>query len=284
MRGDLWKTERGEHIHSNAVVPSAELRVYQPLEAFPPHEQRRWERHIVGGGARPGPPRYRQEVASSGHGVLIPAGEDGAYVKVVDGRYYVCPWRTKLRVLAGILAFREVGGFDDPSVFVPDASVRRAAKELRRLRRREPGQVSTIMHSPWHVPARWFVLFEDDERRLVESDGHHRLRYLTTTRKASRRAEDAVPVLRQSELGPIGDLIVELHQWLAVFDVGSLLELDYAGLCRMLSWDEMDDDHSARDIHDALGALSNKEFPRSAELYQSVLSRSAELRAHETLN
>jgi hypothetical protein len=93
-----------------------------------------------------------------------------------------------------------------------------------------------------------------------------------------------VPVLRQSELGPIGELVLEMHQWLALFDPGSILELDYGGLCGMLTWDEMDDDHSARDIHDALEALSDKEFPRSADLYQSVLVRSAELRAHEILN
>lgn len=266
------------------MVPSAELRLYQPLEAFPRHEQVHWERHIVKGGLWLGPPRYRQEVTPAGGGVLIPQGEDGAYVKVVEGRYYVCPWRTKLRVLAGLLAFREARAFEEPGAFVTRAQARRAAKELRRLRRREPWQISTIMHSPWHVPVRWFVLFEDDERRLQEAADHHRLSYLTTTRKAQRRAEDAVPVLRRSELGPIGELIVEMHEWLALFDPGSLLELDYGGLCAMLTWDEMDDDHSARDIHDALRALSDKEFPRSADLYQAVLVRSAELRAHEGLN
>ena len=266
------------------MVPSAELRVYQPLEAFPPHEQSHWERHIVDGGLRLGAQRYGQEVTPSGAGIIVPQGPDGAYVKVVDGRYFVCPWRTQLRVLAAMLAFREAGVFDDPSMFVSDGRARRATKELRRLRRREPWQVSTIMHSPWHVPVRWFVLFEDDERRLLETEDHHRLSYLSTTRKAMRRAEDAVPVLRSSELGPIGELVVEMHQWLSLFDPGSLLELDYGGLCSMLSWDEMDDDHSARDIHDALAALSDKEFPRSADLYQSVLSRSAELRAHESLN
>ena len=266
------------------MVPSAELRVYQPLEAFPPHEQAHWERHIVDGHLWLGPARYQQEVTDAGGGILVPTGEDGAYVKVVDGRYFVCPWRTTLRILAGMLSFREASGFDDPSVFVTKASARRAAKDLHRLRRREPWQVATIMHSPWHVPVRWFVLFEDDERRLQETEHHHRLSYLTMTRKAMRRAEEAVPVLRQSELGPIGELIVELHQWLSVFDPGAILELDYGGLCRMLSWDELDDDHSARDIHDALRALSNKEFPRSADLYQSVLARSAELRAHEILN
>ena len=73
-----------------------------------------------------------------------------------------------------------------------------------------------------------------------------------------------------------------MHQWLALFDPGSILELDYGALCGMLSWDEMDDDHSARDIHDALRAL-DKEFPRSADLYQSVLVRLPSC-AHESLN
>src|SRR4029450_12212927 len=138
--------------------------------------------------------------------------------------------------------------------------------------------------SAWHVPVGGFVLFDDEERRLLEGDGHHRLSYLTTTRKALRRAEDPVPVPRQSELGPIGELVLEMHQWLALFDPGSILELDYGGLCGMLTWDEMDDDHSARDIHDALKALGDKEFPRSADLYQSVLVRAAELRGHEELS
>jgi hypothetical protein len=31
-------------------------------------------------------------------------------------------------------------------------------------------------------------------------------------------------------------------------------------------------------------ALSSEEFPRSADLYQSVLSRASELRNHESLN
>ena len=266
------------------MVPSAELRVYQPLDAFPAHEQAHWERHIVGGALVFAAPRYRQEVTAAGQGSLVPTGDEGAYVKVVDGRYYVCPWRTKLRVLAAMLSFREASGFDDPSMFVSDSTAKRATKELRRLRRADPGQISSIMHCTWYVPVRWFLLFDDEERRLLESDGHHRLSYLTTTRKAMRRAEEAVPVLRRSELGPIGEMIIELHQWLALFDTGSILELDYGALCRQLTWDEMDDDHSAAEIHEALRALADKEYPRSADLYQSVLARSAELRAYESLN
>lgn len=266
------------------MVPSAELRVFEPLEAFPPHEQAHWERHIVGGALRLGPRRYRQEVTPAGQGVLVPAGEDGAYVKVIDGSYYVCPWRTKLRVLAGIISFREASAFDDPSAFVTKEQARRARRDLRRLRRRDPNQISAVMHSPWHVPVRWFVLFEDHERRLLEHQGHHRLSYLTTARRALARAEAVVPPLRRSELGPIADLVVELHQWISLFDPNSILELDYGGLSDLMTWDEMDDDHSARELHDAIEALNEQRFPRSAELYQAVLTRAAELRAHETLN
>ena len=266
------------------MVPSAELRVYQPLEAFPPHEQAHWERHIVDGAVRLGRPRYRQDVTTSGHGVLMPGGQDGAYVKVVDGAYYVCPWRTKLRVLAGMISFRQAATFDDPSTFVTEEQARRARRELRRLRRRDPNQISAIMHSPWHVPVRWFVLVEDHERRLLEHHGHHRLSYLTTARRALVRAEEVVPPLRRSELGPIADLIVDLHQWISLFDAGSILELDYGALSELMTWDEMDDDHSARELHDAIRALGEQRFPRSAELYQAVLSRAAELRSHESLN
>jgi hypothetical protein len=266
------------------MVPAAELRVFQPLEAFPPQEQAWWERYIVAGAPHPVRPRYADLATPAGLGFVHPAGEDGAHVKVVEGAYFVCPERTKLRVLAGLLAFRDAAPFEGAEAFVPQSEARRARKLLGRMRRRNPGEVAAIMQSPWHVPVRWLVLFDDDERRLEEAGGHHRLSYLTTARKATRRAERAVPVLRHTELGPIAELIVELHQWLSLFDPGSLLELDYHGLCGLMTWDEMDDDHSAREIGDALKALAAEEFTRSAELYQAAVSRANELRNHESTN
>ena len=152
------------------------------------------------------------------------------------------------------------------------------------MRRRNPSHVACLMQSPWHVPVRWFVLFDEEERRLAERDGRYRLSYLTTARKAIRRAERAVPPLRRSDLGPVADLIVELHQWLSAFDLRALVELDYGGLCDFLTWDELDNDHSARDVQEAVAALSAEELARSAELYQSVISRWAEVRNHESLN
>ena len=267
------------------MVPSAELRVFQPLAAFPAEEQAHWERYILGGGTiRPPRPVYRQRTTSRRLGFLVPAAGEGAHVKLVEGQYYLCPLRTRMRVLAGLLAFREAAPFEGSEAFIPREEAKRASKELGRLRRRNPSHISCMMQSTWHVPVRWFVLFDDDERRIVERAGRHRLSYLTTVRRAIRRAERAIPALRHSDLGPVADMIVELHQWLASFDPRSLVELDYDGLCDFMTWDELDDDRSARDVQEAVKALSSEELPRSAELYQSVISRWAEARGHENLN
>ena len=266
------------------MVPSAELRIFQPLEAFPADEQAHWERFIVSGAHLRAPARrYRQRLGLHRLGILSPAEQDGAHVRVVDGRTYVCPWRTRLRVLAALLSFREVAPLEEPAAFIPDADARRAARELSRLRRRRHG-ISFVMQSPWHVPVRWFVLFDDAERSLVEEGAHFRLRYRTRAARAIRRAERAIPALRKTDLGPVADVILELHEWLSAFDRSSLIELEYGGLCDLLTWDELDDDHSARDVQQAIESLAKGDFPRSAEVYQGVVTRWADVRSRETLN
>jgi hypothetical protein len=99
-----------------------------------------------------------------------------------------------------------------------------------------------------------------------------------------RRAENAVPILRRSELGSLSELILDVHQWMAQFDPRSIVELDYGGLARLMSLEELDDDRSARDVQDALDLLQKLEFPRSAEVYQGVLERWAGVRQLESLN
>jgi hypothetical protein len=266
------------------VVPCAYLRVYQPLDAFSAEEQARWERFLLAGAPRPIRPVYRDRPTDEGVGLLELAGDEGADVRLVDGTTYVSPWRTRLRVLESLLALRGAVPFDGAEGLVTDHEIRRAGRELARLRRRDPASIAFVQESPWHVPVRWFLLFEDHERRFREKQGRFRLGYRTIVRRALRRAERAIPALRRSDLSSVGDLIAELHGWLSNFEGRSLLELDYAGLCELMTWDEMDDDHSARELQEAMGALSSEEFPRSADLYQAVLSRSAELRNHESLN
>lgn len=267
------------------MVPSAYLRVFQPLDAFEGEEQLRWERYLVSNRRLPGSPRRYRDHAKGGLGLIAPADGDHAEVRVVDGRTYVSPWRMRMRVLAAGLAFRETRPIELSERFLSKKDAKRVARELRRLRRRDPLAVAFCHQSPWHVPIRWFALFADEERWLGEDEhGQLRLRYRTTARKALRRAGQTIPLLRRSDLGPIGDLLMDLHEWIALFDVRSLVELDYGGLCDFLTWDELDDDRSVRDLGLALEALARHEFPRSAEIYQGVLAHWAEIRGHELLN
>ena len=267
------------------MVPSAYLRVFQPLDAFERDEQLRWERYLVSNRWAPGSPRRYLDHAEGGLGVIASADGEHAEVRVVDGRTYVSPWRMRMRVLAAALAFRETRPIELSERFLSKKDAKRVARELHRLRRRDPYAVAFCHQSPWHVPIRWFALFADEERRLGDDEyGRLRLRYRTTARRALRRAGQTIPILRRSDLGPIGDLLMDLHEWIALFDPRSLVELDYGGLCDFLTWDELDDDRSVRDLGLALEALARHEFPRSAEIYQGVLSHWAEIRGHELLN
>lgn len=269
-----------------AVVPSAFLRVFQPLDGFDLDEQRVWERYLVERSPSLRPRgRFRDQETAEGVGLLAPDEGEHADVRILEGTTYVSPRRTRMRALAALLSLREAPTIELWEAFVPKPVARRAARELRKIRRHSPRAVSFVHQSPWHVPIRWFALFRDEERRLdLDEAGEPRLRYRTTTRRAIRRAENAIPILRRSELGPIGELILDLHQWLVQFDPRSLLELDYGGLARLLTWDELDDDRSARDIQAAIDALAKLEVPQAAETYQTVLERWAAVRQYESLN
>ena len=266
--------------------PSAYLRVFQPLEAFSSAEQARWERYVVANEhPDPGRPRYHDRRTFGSVGMLAPAEGEHADLRSVDGRLYVSPWRMRLRVLGAMLSFREAKPFDLWEQFVPKTDARRAARDLNRVRRKDPSAVPFCHQSLWHVPIRWFVFFKDEDRILEQDgDGRDRLRYVTTVRRGMRRAENSIPALRTSALGPISELIVDLHQWMAAFDPGSILELDYGDLSDLMTSEELDQDHSARDIHLALDALSRHEYLRSADLYQGVLGHWASIRSFELMN
>jgi hypothetical protein len=270
-----------------AVVASAYLRVFQPLEALPERERISWERYIVQGGhLQPGRPVYRERTtAHQGRLGLLTAEEDRADVRLVGGRWFVCPWRTRLRVLASLLSLREMIPEEVADVLVPEAEARRVARELARIRRRDPSAVPTMLQSHWHVPVRWFVLFSGDERRIEERpDGGFRLYYWSALPEARRRARRAVRVLRGSDLEDVADVVEDLEEWLARFDPRSTVELDYADLSDLFSWNELEEDRSAWDIQAALDALEVGELDQASELYQAVAARWAEARIRESFN
>ncbi|MBI4260826.1 MAG: hypothetical protein HY658_09710 [Actinobacteria bacterium] len=270
------------------MIPCAYLRVFQPLEVFPTAERVHWERYILSGGhVPPTRPVYRERAtAPRGRVGLISSAEgEQADVRLVDGVYQVCPWRTRIRVLASLLSLRESAAPEVAEAFVPEVEARRAAKELAKLRRRDPSSIPSLLQSPWHVPIRWFVLVADEERKVAErEEGGYRLHYWTGVGPARERAERALSVLRRAGLSFVTELVEDLTRWIEAFDERASLELDYATVSDLFTWDELDDDHSARDVSSAIEALVEGDMARSTELYQAVAGRWAEVRAHESLN
>jgi hypothetical protein len=263
--------------------------VFRPLESFPEEERARWERYILSGGApRCLRPAYRNysSATDAPAGLLAPDEGDHADVRLVDANYYVCPWRMHVRVLAAVLAVRDALPSELADTFVPEQESRQAARELAKLKRREAAAFPSMLQSPWHVPVQWFVLTDDEDRHLVEAHpGPYRLYYWTPIAQAKRRAERALQILRRTELTAASQTVRELAHWLAGFDPTSRVELDYGGLCSLFTWDELDNDHSGREIQHALEILTHPGgLARAGELYQTVVNRWAEVKARESLN
>ena len=256
------------------------------MSAFAQAEREHWERYLVDGGAvRRFQPVYRESPAADGLGLLAPSDTEGADFRMVDDECFLSPWRVRVRVLHALLALRESQVAELSEDLVPEHEARKAARELSKMRRKDKHAVPFVQESTWHVPIRWFLLVKDEERRVVDrGDDRSTLVYSTTVSKARRRLEHAFAVVQRTELEPLLELLRDLKGWLGCFDRRSILELDYGTLSRFMTWDELDDDHSARDIHDAIDALSIGEVGRSADLYQGLAGRWAEVRSHESLN
>ena len=267
------------------MVAFAYLRVFQPIEALSAAERGRVERTLRLPARPPSPRVYRHLTAPSGRlGLLEPTGELPE-VRIEAGREYVCPARTRIRVLAAMLSLRDTVAAEVADALVPEAEARRAARELAKMRRREPGAVPTMLESPWHVPVRWFVLFSDEERRMAERpDGGFRVSYWAPIGPARERAQRAAEILESGRLAPVAEMVRDIDEWLACFDEGSAVELDYGSVADGLGWSELDDDHSAREVQEALDALGAGDPDRAGDLYQVVAGRWAEAKIRESLN
>ncbi|MDQ6650235.1 MAG: hypothetical protein M3Z02_08980, partial [Actinomycetota bacterium] len=155
-----------------AAVPAyaAYLRVYEPLAAFAGAERRFWEAYVAAGTApdRVSGAELEHRAALS----ALVAADDGqpplqAFVCTVDGVPLVCPWRTQLRSWEALTEFRAGLPDEVAEAFVPRAVAASADAELERWQRDHPDVRAGIETSTWHVPLRWFVPFEADERLLV---------------------------------------------------------------------------------------------------------------------
>ncbi|HVL81732.1 MAG TPA: hypothetical protein VM840_09090 [Actinomycetota bacterium] len=259
----------------------AYLRVYQPLDAFTASERSAMERAVRGPAAR----------TTAGLGpapslALVDAEEAAeVFTKVVEGETYACPGQLRLRSLLGMLSFERSLPPSAVGAFFTNEELAVARTEIAALEAELPLRAHLIQ-SPWHVPLRWFVAFDDSERRMEHDGDHPRLRYETAIVDANERIARTLDVLRTAgAVHPgISGMVYELAQWLAGFDPRAVIELDYASVSTLFSEEDLADDHTATEISCAIQALAEGDGMRAALYYQRAGSRWQQVRALGSLN
>jgi hypothetical protein len=284
-------------------VHAAFLRVYEPLAAFDGPARRRWEAYVAAGRAVPPAEGVVRERAAALRAVsgrppqVVPVVEDHAFVTEVDGVTLVCPWRTRLRALEAVEQFTADLPPEVVRAFLPLEAVRAAEEELEQERASRPAERTAQLTSAWHVPLRWFVLVDAEERQVrlgapggggstsVDRLAGRGLVYRTAMSRARRRTARALAVLRRTvEDGEVAAGLEDLGRWLEEFHPRSLVELDYGGLVHLLDDTALAEDESARDVTTALAALGEGDVGAATEAYARVTGRMKALQAVESAN
>ncbi|WP_407927444.1 hypothetical protein [Kitasatospora setae] len=287
----VWRT---------TVLPpyTAQLRVYEPLAAFPEPDRARWQaRAAAHGPDAEGPDRpvtaaalAEQRAALAELAALtprpLPEQEDGrAYLRLLDGVLHVCPWTTRLRAWQALQELQRTLPAHLVDTVLPPAL--RAAAEAGRAhwQQEHPDARPWIASSRWEVPLHWFLPFGEEDRRHVPageygSSGEDErpepaaLFYLTPMAQARRRVARAYRVLRErTPGGSLADGAEEVGRWLEEFHPRSLVELDYGGLARLLGPRALAEEHSVGELADGLGALRAGDAAAALRAYERLTAR-----------
>lgn len=171
---------------------AAYLRVYEPLSAFSPEEQARWQAYATSSARRRRAAALEAEHAEAIRRIIAlppivaPAQESPhAYVRWADGVTYVCPWQTRLRSWQALARLKNTAGPLLADAFAP-RQAQQAAQEYARWERLGVAPRICIQSSTWSVPWSWFVTFSPTERWLVLGSAAERDRPGPATASATR--------------------------------------------------------------------------------------------------
>ncbi|MFD4031290.1 hypothetical protein ACFWVP_12370 [Streptomyces sp. NPDC058637] len=277
---------------SSVLVPyTSYLRVYEPLAAFREPERGHWARYAQRSELPTAQDELRRSLADlvPTPPVAVPVHESAdAFVAEVDGVVCVCPWRTRMR---GWLALEELDGLFPATVLdavLPPVVRLQAIADHERWAERNPDARPWIRTTVWHVPVRWFVLFDDEEREYVAVGTEGRrplLRYRTPMVQARRRLARALRTLRESvDEGPLAEGLVDVGRWLEEFHPRSLVELDYGGLVHALPGERLAADRSAADVAEGIAALRAGDSDAAGVAYARLAERWRAVRDRQSAN
>ncbi|MGG7572970.1 hypothetical protein [Streptomyces sirii] len=265
-------------VASSVKVPyMAYLRVYEPLAAFPEPERSHWARYAKRADTPTAQDEQRRALADllPIPPVPVPVHESAdAFVTVVNEVICVCPWRTRLRGWQALEGLEELLPTAVLDAALPPVVRRQAATDYERWRERNPDARPWIRGASWHVPVRWFVLFDDGEREYTKGERSPVLRYRTPMVQARRRVARGLRTLRDAlEEGLLIDGLVDVGRWLEEFHPRSLVELDYGGLVHAVPEGQLAEDRSAAEVSEGLAALREGDGERAGVAYEKLSQR-----------
>nr|WP_246256334.1 hypothetical protein [Pseudarthrobacter oxydans] len=273
---------------------SSTLRVYEPLEAFP-EEQRKAIQEAGARAASRAAVENAELLASLGRitrsgGDPFPTGRtdlvrvttapapvagsdsepsaDGAGAEPV---LLYCPSQLVLR--AGLAANALMEGIHGPlaELLIPEEQRDKHQERIDQVKARDGSTRVHTRASTWGIPFSWFSLFmESDHKDVVESGGRIvTVRVWAPITEALERARYAVAnlALAAPDLDMLDDL-AQLTEWLEMFHVDSMVELDYGAVA-----DKVYPDESPMDIRLGIECLAEGDMTGAAAAYRRLASR-----------
>ena len=288
MTGSLYRGQAG-------LPFSSTLRVYEPLEAFP-EDQRAALKAAGDRAASRAAVENAELLASLGRitrpgGDLFPTGrtdlvrvtrapgvpvedesKDGEDAALADGvGLLYCPSQLVLR--AGLAANALMEGIHGPlaELLIPEEPRDRHPERIDLGSAREGASRVHTRASTWGIPFSWFSLFlESDPQDVVEAGGRIlTVRVWAPITEALDRVRYAVAnlALAAPDLDMLDDL-TQLTEWLELFHVGSMVELDYGAVA-----DKVYPDDSPMDVRLGIECLAEGDMTGAAAAYRRLASR-----------
>jgi hypothetical protein len=301
MTGNLYRGQAG-------LPFSSTLRVYEPLEAFPEEQRQAIQAagartasraavenaellaslgRITRAGGDPFPTGrtdlVRVTTASRASSAGTPAAEtsDGAAAtgsgtgtsqgKSSETVLLYCPSQLVLR--AGLAANALMEGIHGPlaEMLIPEEQRDKHQERIDQVKARDGSIRVHTRASTWGIPFSWFSLFsESDHKDVVESGGRIlTVRVWAPITEAMERARYAVAnlALAAPDLDMLDDL-AQLTEWLELFHVNSMVELDYGAVA-----DKVYPDESPMDIRLGIECLAEGDMTGAAAAYRRLASR-----------
>lgn len=275
----------------------AYLRIYEPLSSFPVAEAARWSAYAQEATGTDTVTVLRTEqhnalAAALRARALTPVRlEEGAYVLREGDDIFICPDDLRLRSWLAMASLIDDIGDARLRLIAPGA-LEHPDPDFLRWRKEHPEAMPHIQQSRWQVPPAWFLLVDEADREIYPLDGASgsatvSVRFRSSMAQARRRCARAFSVVRRTfDEEPIVQVVAELGSWLESFHPHSRVEVDYAGVARLLGRDisDLSADTSAADVTRAVNRLAAGDLAAATSAYERLVDRWRGVRLAEHAN